>query len=85
MSDVIIRRHSNELKLLRESAQIEYETWQNNFKKQQAMILTEKENAIREQYRKERDKEIEAVIERLENEASENKKQLEQSTDNRIR
>lgn len=65
--------------------QIEFETWQNNYKKHQAASLTEKENAIREQCRKERDKEIEAVIERLENEASDNKFQLEQMTENRIR
>ncbi|XP_074036118.1 uncharacterized protein isoform X3 [Leptinotarsa decemlineata] len=82
---VILRRHSNELRLLKESSQLEYETWQNNFKKQQALLLEEKEGAIREQCRKERDREIEAVIERLESEANDNKLQLEQSTENRIR
>ncbi|KAJ8959085.1 hypothetical protein NQ318_022342 [Aromia moschata] len=81
---VIIRRQANELKLLRESSQIEFETWQNNFKKQQATLLAQKETAIREQCRRDRDREIEAVIERLESEASENKAQLEQSTENRI-
>lgn len=64
---------------------MEFETWKNNFKKHQEKLLTEKEIAIREQCRKERDKEIEAVIERLENEASENKLQLEQTTENRIK
>ncbi|KAJ8923072.1 hypothetical protein NQ315_001624 [Exocentrus adspersus] len=82
---VVIRRHSNELRLLKESSQMEFETWQNNFKKQQNINLAEKEAAMREQCRKERDKEIEAVIERLESEASENKAQMEQSTENRIR
>ncbi|KAJ8983980.1 hypothetical protein NQ317_008685, partial [Molorchus minor] len=82
---VVIRRHSNEIRLLKESSQIEFETWQNNFKKQQAQLLAEKEGAIREQCRRERDREIEAVIDRLENEACENKAQLEQSTENRIR
>ncbi|KAG5891218.1 hypothetical protein JTB14_036135 [Gonioctena quinquepunctata] len=82
---VILRRHSNELRLLKETSQIELETWQNNFRKQQATVLSEKEAAIAEQYRKERDREIEAVIERLENEANDNKIQLEQSTENRIR
>ncbi|VEN63068.1 unnamed protein product [Callosobruchus maculatus] len=82
---VIMRRHSNELKLLKESSQLEYEAWQTNVKKQQAQVLAEKEGSIREQCRKERDREIEAVIERLENEAAENKLQLEQSTENRIK
>nr|CAI5847080.1 unnamed protein product [Callosobruchus analis] len=82
---VITRRHSNELKLLKESSQLEYQAWQTNFKKQQAQVLAEKENAIRGQCRTERDREIEAVIERLENEAAENKLQLEQSTENRIK
>lgn len=64
---------------------MEFEAWKNNFKKQQEKILTEKENAIRELLRKDRDKEIEAVIERLEIEANENKLQMEQMTENRIK
>lgn len=64
---------------------MEFEAWKNNFKKQQDKLLTEKEIAISEQCRKERDREIEAVIERLENEASENKLQLEETTENRIK
>lgn len=70
---------------MKESAQIEFETWKNNLRKQQEKQVAERESAIREQCRKERDKEIEAVIERLENEATENKLQLEQTTENRIR
>ncbi|XP_050308827.1 centrosomal protein of 131 kDa [Anthonomus grandis grandis] len=83
--DVIIRRHSNELKLLKESGQIEFETWKANFKKQQQQVLLEKEAIIRDQCRKERDKEIENVIERLESEANESKQQMEESTENRIK
>ncbi|CAG9773590.1 unnamed protein product [Ceutorhynchus assimilis] len=82
---VLIRRHSNELKLLKEASKMESENWQANFKKEQNNFLLEKEAAIREQCRRERDKEIENVIERLENESSENKVQMEQSTENRIR
>lgn len=64
---------------------MEFETWKNSFKKQQEKLLAEKESGIREQCRKERDKEIENVIERLENESSENKLQLEEMTENRIK
>ncbi|XP_048519924.1 centrosomal protein of 131 kDa isoform X2 [Dendroctonus ponderosae] len=82
---VLIRRQSNEIKLLKEASQLEFESWQVNFKKQQAAIIFEKEAAIRDQCRRERDKEIENVIDRLETEASENKAQIEQSTENRIK
>ncbi|CAH0564913.1 unnamed protein product [Brassicogethes aeneus] len=82
---LVLRRHSNELKLLKESTHLDFEAWQNNYKKQQAQLLDEKEQLIRDRCRKDRDKEIEAVIERLENEASENKIQQEQSTENRVR
>lgn len=81
----VIRRHGNEIRMLRESTELEMEAWKNNYRKQQAMQLAEKEAAIREQCRKERDREIEEVIERLEAEASENKAQIEQSAENRIR
>lgn len=64
---------------------MELEVWRNNYKKQQAAQLAEKEAAIREQFRRERDKEIENVIERLEMEATETKMQLEQTAENRIR
>lgn len=64
---------------------MEFESWKNNFKKHQEKLLAERENAIREHFRKDRDKEIEAVIERLESEANENKLQLEQMTENRIK
>ncbi|XP_008196572.3 LOW QUALITY PROTEIN: centrosomal protein of 131 kDa [Tribolium castaneum] len=82
---IVIRRHANEIKLIKETASLEMETWQNNYKKQQTVQLVEKESIIREQCRKERDREIEAVIERLEKEASDNKLQIEQSSENRIR
>lgn len=64
---------------------MELGTWKNNYKKQQEKLIGEKEIAIRELCRKERDKEIEVVIERLEKESTENKLQLEQTTENRIK
>lgn len=61
------------------------EAFRNNYKKQAASQIAEKEMQIREKCRKERDREIEAVIERLEIESNENKLQIEQSTENRIK
>jgi 5-azacytidine-induced protein 1 len=82
---IVIRKHANEIRLIKETASLEMESWQNNYKKQQTVQLAEKESIIREQCKRERDKEIESVIERLEAEATENKTQIEQSTENRIR
>lgn len=73
------------MKLLKETTELEMEAWKNNYKKQQSLQLAEREAVIREQCRKERDREIETVIERLEMEATENRLQLEQTTENRIR
>lgn len=73
------------MKLLKEKSELEMETWKNNFVKQQNAKLAEKETQIREYYRKERDREIENIIERLEAEATETKTQIEQTTENRIR
>lgn len=71
--------------MLKETAELEVEAWKNNYKKQQSVALAEKEATLREQFRKERDREIEEVIERLEEEAAETKDQIERTTENRIR
>ncbi|KAK5641630.1 hypothetical protein RI129_010177 [Pyrocoelia pectoralis] len=81
----VIRKHNIELNLLKEKTEMEMETFRNNYKKQMVLQLGEKEAQIREKCRKERDKEIDSVIERLELEASDNKQQLEESYENRIR
>ncbi|KAF2889772.1 hypothetical protein ILUMI_16401, partial [Ignelater luminosus] len=80
-----IRRHNTELNVLKEKTELEMEAFRNNYKKQAAAQIAEKEMQIREKCRKERDREIEAVIERLEMESNENKLQIEQSTENRIK
>ncbi|KAK9731361.1 hypothetical protein QE152_g13702 [Popillia japonica] len=80
-----IRRHNNEIKLLEETISMETEAWKNNYRKQQAIQIIEKEAKMRDQFKKERDREIEEVIERLESEANETKVQIEQATESRIR
>lgn len=64
---------------------METEAWKNNYRKQQAIQIIEKEAKMRDQFKKERDREIEEVIERLESEANETKVQIEQATESRIR
>lgn len=75
----------NEMKIVKETAAIEMENWKNSFRKQQSALLMEKETAIRRQCKKERDREIEIVIEKLENEANKARSQIEQTTENRIK
>ncbi|KAL3274189.1 hypothetical protein HHI36_015606 [Cryptolaemus montrouzieri] len=79
------RRHANEMKLVKETTVMEMENWKNSFRKQQSALLMEKETSIRRECRKERDREIELVIERLENEANKARTQMEQTTENRIK
>lgn len=57
----------------------------NSYKKDQATYISQLETEIRNQCKRERDKDIELVIERLEAEATQSKTELEQATDNRLR
>ncbi|XP_033609333.1 uncharacterized protein LOC111869461 isoform X2 [Cryptotermes secundus] len=79
------RRHQNEIKSLKEALEIEKEAWINSYKKDQATYISRLESEIRNQCKRERDKDIELVIERLEAEATQSKTELEQATDNRLR
>lgn len=84
-SQAISRRHNNELKILKETTDLELEAWKNNYRKQQTSQLVEKEARMREQFKKERDRDIEDVIDRLETEATEARQQIEQTAETRIR
>lgn len=61
------------MKTIRETC----ETEKTNWIKHQAAVLAEKEKAIKEMCKKERDKHIELVVQKLENEASEREKATE--------
>ncbi|XP_060523404.1 centrosomal protein of 131 kDa isoform X2 [Cylas formicarius] len=82
---MIIRRHHTELKLVRESSQMEFQSWQTNFMKQQTSALLEKENIIKEEYRREKEKEVEALMRRVESDNGDFRAQIEESMENRIR
>lgn len=59
-----------ELKSLKEAVEMEKDVWMNNYKKLQANKLLEREADLRHQYKRERDRDIEIAIERLETEAT---------------
>jgi len=75
----------NELKSLKEALELEKEAWILNYKKDQTIRICERETEIRNQCKRERDKEIELVIERLESDATQSRAELEQAMDNRLR
>lgn len=75
----------NELKSLKEALELEKEAWILSYKKDQTIRISEREMEIRNQCKRDRDKEIELVIERLESDATQSRAELEQAMDNRLR
>eukprot|EP00912_Choanoflagellata_sp_UC4_P001174 UC4_evm3s733 len=78
------RRHKAEIKNMKEQLAIEKESWETMFMRRQDASLAEKEEAIREKVRAERDRDIEMVITRLEEEASTAQAELERQAESRI-
>ncbi|XP_072168019.1 centrosomal protein of 131 kDa-like [Diadema setosum] len=79
------RRHRAEVKDLEERLRIEKEAWEENYMKKQETWLLSKERDLKEQVRKDRDKEIELVITRLEDDAQSSREELERAAENRIK
>jgi 5-azacytidine-induced protein 1 len=73
------------VKSLKEALEMEKEAWMLSCKKDQTTQISERESEIRNQCKRERDKEIELIIERLESDATKSRAELEQAMDNRLR
>lgn len=67
-----------------ESLRKEWHTWADNYKKQQNANFTKAENAIRNNCQRERDKQIEIAITRLEKESRDMRIKLQQSFNNKF-
>ncbi|TGZ47548.1 5-azacytidine-induced protein 1, partial [Temnothorax longispinosus] len=67
-----------------ESLKKEWLAWADNYKKEQSVTFTKAETAIRNNCQKERDKQIELAIVRLEKESREMQTKLQQSFDNKL-
>nr|XP_060620265.1 centrosomal protein of 131 kDa isoform X3 [Anolis sagrei ordinatus] len=79
------RCHQAEVQALKVQLEIEKQAWEANYlKKEEAWLLT-RERELREEVRKERDKEIELVIQRLEADMSSSKEECERVTENRLK
>ncbi|KAM4890392.1 centrosomal protein of 131 kDa isoform 2-T2 [Sylvia borin] len=79
------RRHQAELKVLKDQLELEKQTWEANYVKKEEAWLLSRERELREEMRKERDKEIELVIQRLEADTSLAKEECERAAENRIK
>ncbi|XP_050175439.1 centrosomal protein of 131 kDa isoform X4 [Myiozetetes cayanensis] len=79
------RRHQAELKVLKDQLEMEKQAWEANYVKKEEAWLLSRERELREEMRKERDKEIELVIQRLEADTSLAKEECERAAENRIK
>ncbi|XP_027651861.1 centrosomal protein of 131 kDa isoform X5 [Falco peregrinus] len=79
------RRHQAEVKVLKDQLEIEKQAWEANYIKKEEAWLLSRERELREEVRKERDKEIELVIQRLEADMSSAKEECERAAENRIK
>ncbi|XP_067432955.1 centrosomal protein of 131 kDa isoform X1 [Thunnus thynnus] len=79
------RRHQVEMKSLQERLDIEKQTWEENYKKKEEAWLLSRERELKEDLRRERDKEIELAIWTLEEETSKDKEECERAADNRVK
>uniref|UniRef100_A0AAX7V8F8 Centrosomal protein 131 n=1 Tax=Astatotilapia calliptera TaxID=8154 RepID=A0AAX7V8F8_ASTCA len=79
------RRHQVEMKALQERLDIEKQTWEENYKKKEEAWLLTRERELKEELRRERDKEIELAIWTLEEETSKDKEECERAAENRLK
>ena len=74
-----------ETRELQERLQLEKEAWEENYKKKHDTWLLQKERELKEQVRKERDKEIELVIARLEEDSCISREESEKALETKMR
>ncbi|GAB1609523.1 serine-rich adhesin for platelets-like isoform X1, partial [Argonauta hians] len=79
------RRHTSEMQALRDRVAVEKASWEESFLKRQETALLSKERELKERVRRDRDREIEMVITRLEADATVGREELEKSAQNRIK
>ncbi|XP_061866727.1 centrosomal protein of 131 kDa isoform X2 [Colius striatus] len=79
------RRHQAEVKALKEQLEMEKKAWEENYTKKEELWLLSRERELRQELKKERDKQIELVIQRLEAEVSSAKEECERAAESRIK
>lgn len=74
-----------EVQELQERLQLEKEAWEENYKKKHSTWLAQKERELKDQVQRERDKEIELVIARLEEDSCSAREENEKVVEAKIR
>ena len=75
----------DDIRDMREKLRLEKESWEQNFLKKQETWVVQKERELKDQVKRERDKEIEMVITQLEEDATSTREDVERASDNKIR
>ncbi|XP_076683839.1 centrosomal protein dilatory [Andrena cerasifolii] len=84
-AEALRQQHSAEKKTLQESLKAEWEAWLADYKRQQSQKVGQAESRIRDECRRERDRQIELAIERLEKDSRDSKLSLQQNFDCKLR
>ncbi|XP_016889877.1 centrosomal protein of 131 kDa isoform X1 [Cynoglossus semilaevis] len=79
------KRHQVEMKSMQERLEVEKQTWEENYRKKEEAWLLSRERELKDELRRERDKEIELAIWTLEEETSKDKEECERAADNRVK
>lgn len=69
----------------KEKLKLEKESWEQNFLKKQETWVVQKERELKEQVKRERDKEIEMVITQLEDDATSTREDIERASEHKTR
>ena len=83
--EAMVRKHRNDLESLRISLKTEQDVWMENQQRQFNMKLEMAEARIRDDSNRERDRQIELAIGRLEKETRSMKANLQKSSENKLR
>ncbi|XP_053981820.1 centrosomal protein of 131 kDa isoform X2 [Hylaeus volcanicus] len=83
--EALRQQHTNEKKALQQSLKAEWEAWLADYKRQQNLKLQNTESDIIDKCYKERDRQIELAIERLEKDCRDTKLTLQRNFDNKFR
>lgn len=70
-------KHQTELTKMQEQYEQDFKIWKRDFESKMKLRESEKENQIREQYRIERDRQIDAIVNKVDSEALKNQQDLE--------
>ncbi|XP_049778888.1 centrosomal protein of 131 kDa [Schistocerca cancellata] len=74
-------KHQTELQMVKETLEMQKAAWMHDCEKMQKLYLLEKETEIREEYKRNRDREIEKAIEKLEEDCERMKSETEKAAE----